>query len=76
MLMTHPVRKFAGTVALLALIVAYIMVVTAFAASSLLSSGVLVQTLFYIAAGLGWVPPAMLIVSWMYHRESKPPAAP
>lgn len=70
MAMTNPVRKFTGTVALLVLLVVYSLLVMVFAASSLPASGGIIATLFYIVAGIGWVPIAMLIVSWMYKPES------
>ena len=71
--MTHPVRKFAGTVGLLALLIVYSLLVMVFATSALPAMGGLVSTLFYIVAGIGWVPVAMLIVSWMYKRDRLPP---
>ena len=67
--MTNPVRKLAGTVALLLLLVVYSLLVMVFASSTLPAAGGLVPTLFYIVAGIGWVPIAMALVSWMYRRD-------
>ena len=66
--MTHPVRKLAGTVALLALLVIYSLAVMVFATTRLPEIGGIATTLFYVVAGVAWVPVAMAIVSWMYHR--------
>ena len=68
--MTNPVRKFAGTVGLLLLLVVYSLLVMVFAASALPAAGGIVTTLFYVVAGVGWVPIAMLIVAWMYKPDS------
>jgi amino acid transporter len=73
MLMTNPGRKLAGTLGLFALLMVYVMLVMAFAASSLPAAGGWVATLFYVVAGVGWVPIAMLLVSWMYRRDTPGP---
>ncbi len=57
-------RKLIGTVALLALVIAWALVAMAVAPSALHSSG-LVQARYYVVAGLGWVLPAMPLISWM-----------
>ena len=73
MAMHNPVRKLIATVSLLVLLIVYSLLVMAFAASTLPAMGVLVSTLFYIVAGVGWVPLAMVIVSWMYKRDRPSP---
>ena len=67
-------RKLIGAIALLALVVAWSLGAMAFAQSALSSANQLVAGLYYVAAGLGWVPPAMLLVSWMSRpdRPSRP----
>jgi len=70
MAMTNPIRKFIGTVLLLLLLLAYALLIMVFAASTLPASGGIVTTLFYVVAGVGWVPIAMFIVSWMYKPDS------
>jgi hypothetical protein len=58
-------RKLLGTIALLLL--AAVWSLTAMVAAQmpwLANSGVL-QAVFYVVAGLGWVLPAMPLVSWM-----------
>ncbi len=75
MAMAHPVRKFAGTVGLLMLLLVYALLVMVFATSALPSQGGVLTTLFYVVAGVGWVPVAMLIVSWMYKHDRPTPRA-
>ena len=71
--MNNPFRKLAGTVGLLLLLVVYSLVVMVFATTNLPAMGGIVTTLFYVVAGIGWVPIAMLIVSWMYKRDVPAP---
>ena len=63
--MTIRTRKFFGTVALLVLVVVWSLLGMAIAQTPLLANSVLLQAIFYVVAGLGWVLPAMPIVSWM-----------
>lgn len=73
--MNPRIRKLAGTVLLLALLIVYSLLAMALGATLLprATSNLLLQTLFYAIAGLAWLPPAMWIVSWM-HRGDKPSA--
>ena len=59
------VKKLIGTVALLALACTWALVAMALAQSVLTDINGWVAVLFYVVAGLGWVLPAMPIVSWM-----------
>jgi hypothetical protein len=58
-------RKLIGTVALIALAVIWTLLAMAMAQSVLTSISGWIAALFYVVAGLGWVLPAMPIVSWM-----------
>jgi hypothetical protein len=58
-------RKFAGTIALLALVAIWSLTGMAVAQMPWLAASGLLQAIFYVVAGLGWVLPAMPIVSWM-----------
>jgi len=58
-------RKFVGTIALFALIVAWALLAMAFAQSILTSTNGWLAGVYYVAAGLGWVLPAMPLVKWM-----------
>jgi hypothetical protein len=63
--MSMRTRKLIGAIALLALVVVWSLAAMAFAQTALTSANQLAAGLYYVAAGLGWVPPAMLLVSWM-----------
>ena len=58
-------RKLIGTVALLLLVAVWSLLAMAFAQFALRSANWIVVMLFYAIAGLGWVLPAMPLVSWM-----------
>lgn len=62
-------RKLIGTFALFALIVVWSLVAMALAQSILTDINGLVAAIFYVAAGLGWVLPAMLLVRWMLRPD-------
>ncbi|MBS0245284.1 MAG: DUF2842 domain-containing protein [Proteobacteria bacterium] len=64
-------RKFIGAIALLVLVMVWALVAMALAQSALTDINGFVAALYYIVAGLGWVLPAMPIISWM----SKPDKA-
>jgi len=58
-------RKLIGTVALLLLATVWALLAMALAQSVLTDINGFVAAIFYVVAGLGWVLPAMPIVSWM-----------
>ena len=58
-------RKFVGTIALLALVVVWSLLGMTLAQTPWLAASGLYQAIFYVVAWLGWVLPAMPIVSWM-----------
>ena len=58
-------RKFVGTVALLVLVCVWGLLAMALAQSVLTDINGLVAVLYYVVAGLGWVVPAMPLISWM-----------
>lgn len=68
-----PVRlkKFVGSVLLVALVIVYALAATTVAASRLATSGPLVHLIFFLVSGLLWILPAMVIIKWMQH-ESNP----
>lgn len=71
--MINPGRKLAGTIGLLLLLVVYSLLVMVLATSTLPAAGGIIATLFYVVAGVGWVPIAMALVSWMYARDKPAP---
>ncbi len=62
-------RKLVGTVALLALVIVWGLLAMALAQSVLTNINGWVATIYYIVAGLGWVLPAMPLISWMSRPE-------
>jgi len=62
-------RKLIGTVGLLVLVTAWALLAMAFAQFALRAQSGWVAALFYLVAGLGWVLPAMPLVSWMQRAD-------
>jgi hypothetical protein len=58
-------RKFIGTIALLLLVAAWGLIAMALALSVLTDINGFAAAIYYIIAGLGWVLPAMPLISWM-----------
>ena len=58
-------RKLIGTVALLLLVSVWGLVAMALAQSVLTDINGWVAAIYYVVAGLGWVLPAMPLISWM-----------
>ena len=69
--MSMRTRKLIGTVALLLLVAVWSLLTMALAQSALTDINGFVAAIFYVVAGLGWVLPAMPIVSWMAKPEKK-----
>ena len=68
--MTIRTRKFIGTIALLLLVVVWSLLGMAAAQMPWLAESGLRQAVFYVVAGIGWVLPAMPIVSWMARPDT------
>lgn len=64
-------RKFIGAIALLTLVIVWALIAMALAQSALTDINGVVAAIYYAVVGLGWVLPAMPIISWM----SKPDKA-
>ena len=58
-------RKFIGAVGLLLLVMTWALLAMAFAQVLVIHSEGWVKFAYYSAVGLGWVLPAMPLVSWM-----------
>src|SRR5262245_45411016 len=58
-------RKFVGSIALLLLVFGWALLAMALAQSLLTDINGFVAAIYYIVAGLGWVLPAMPLISWM-----------
>ena len=63
-------RKFIGTIGLLVLVCAWGLLTMALAQSVLTDINGFVAVIFYVVAGLGWVLPAMPLVSWMVKPDA------
>jgi len=58
-------RKLIGTIALLTLVVVWALLAMAIAQPVLASANHLIEALYYVITGLGWVLPAMPLIKWM-----------
>ena len=68
--MTIRTRKFLGTIALLLLVVVWSLMGMTVAQTPWLANSGLLQAIFYVVAGIGWVLPAMPIISWMARPDA------
>jgi Protein of unknown function (DUF2842) len=68
--MTIRTRKFFGTIFLLILVVVWSLLGMTAAQLPWLENSRLAQAIFYVVAGIGWVLPAMPIVSWMARPDA------
>jgi hypothetical protein len=68
--MTIRTRKFFGAIGLLVLAATWALAGMAVAQMPWLAQSGILQAAFYVVAGLGWVLPAMPIVSWMSRPDN------
>ena len=68
--MTIRIRKLLGTVALLMLVVVWSLLGMTVAQTPWLANSGWLQAIFYVVAGIGWVLPAMPIISWMSRPDA------
>jgi len=59
------IRKLIGGAALIVLVVVWSLVAMAFAQFPVIKANGVVEALYYVIAGLGWVLPAMPLIRWM-----------
>jgi hypothetical protein len=64
-------RKFIGTIALFALVIVWALVAMALAQAPAIRDNRFLSIAYYVVAGIGWVVPAMPIVSWMVRPERR-----
>jgi uncharacterized membrane protein YedE/YeeE len=69
--MTIRTRKFFGAIALIVLAAVWSLIGMAAAQMPAIANSGLLQAVFYVVVGLGWVLPAMPIVSWMSRPDRK-----
>lgn len=65
------IRKLIGAIALLVLVTVWALLAMAVAQFAFASNNSLAAWLFYVVAGIGWVLPAMPLVSWMSRPGTK-----
>jgi hypothetical protein len=65
-------RKLIGAFALFALVIVWALLAMALAQSALTSINGWVAAIYYVVMGLGWVLPAMPLVSWMQKPDRRP----
>jgi hypothetical protein len=58
-------RKFLGTVALLVLVIVWALLAMALAQAPAIHDSTVLSIAYYVIAGIGWVLPALPLVSWM-----------
>ena len=68
--MTIRTRKFFGAIALLVLAFAWSMMAMVVAQFPVIANSGTLQWVYYVVVGIGWVLPAMPIVSWMLRPDA------
>jgi hypothetical protein len=58
-------RKFIGTIALFVLVIIWALLAMAVAQFPAIRDNALLSIAYYVIAGLGWIAPAMPLISWM-----------
>ena len=61
-------RKFIGTILLLALVVVWALVAMALAQAPAIRDHAVASVAYYVIAGIGWVLPAMPLIWWMSRK--------
>jgi len=65
-------RKLLGTVLMLTLVIVWSLLAMALAQAPVIASSRLIQFVYYLVAGVGWVLPAMPLISWMSRPDAEP----
>ena len=68
--MTIRTRKFFGAIALILLAITWSLLGMARAQMPVIAGSGWLQAVYYVVVGLGWVLPAMPIVSWMLRPDA------
>jgi hypothetical protein len=63
-------RKLIGAVALIVLVVAWALVAMALAQAPAIKANGVIEVIYYVLAGLGWVLPAMPLIRWMSRPDA------
>lgn len=70
--MRRRTRKFIGTIAMLIFVIIWALGVMMVAQMGVRTSHPLVEGLFYVIAGMGWVLPLMPLIKWMERPDPAP----
>jgi hypothetical protein len=65
------IRKLVGAFALIVLVVTWALLAMAVAQFPAVKANGILETLYYVVAGLGWVLPAMPLIRWMSQGERR-----
>jgi hypothetical protein len=71
MFMPIRLRKLIGAVALVLLVTVWALIAMALAQSPAIKAHGLIEVIYYVVAGLGWVLPAMPLVRWMSRPDDR-----
>jgi nucleoside permease NupC len=63
-------RKLVGAILLIALVVTWALLAMTLAQSAVVKGNGVVEIIYYVVAGLGWVLPAMPLIRWMSRPDS------
>ena len=64
-------RKFIGAIALFVLVIVWALVAMALAQAPAIRDNAILSVAYYVIAGLGWVLPAIPIVTWMSRKPDR-----
>ena len=67
--MSIRLRKLIGAVALIVLVTSWVLIAMALAQFPVIRANGVIEAIYYVIAGLGWVLPAMPLVRWMSGRR-------
>jgi Protein of unknown function (DUF2842) len=59
-----------GATLLIALVVTWALLAMALAQSAVIKANGLIEVIYYVVAGLGWVLPAMPLIRWMSRPDA------
>ena len=68
--MSLRLRKFIGAIGLFVLVIVWALVAMALAQMPAIRDNAIISVAYYVIAGLGWVLPAIPLISWMSRQES------
>jgi Protein of unknown function (DUF2842) len=63
-------RKLLGASMLIVLLLTWVLLAMAIAQSTAVKANGIIEMIYYVVAGLGWVLPAMPLVRWMSRPDS------